>query len=164
METKIIYKSKNGNIPVDKVQMVGEEIASIENKTLDNVYEKAKNKKSSLHDLLTWEDSIAAEKWRKEEIRKIIGAITFEIVEIENNEEKIIIENCRAFESVKIDNNSHNREYIFVIEEIKDKDKRHLLFEEIQNLLIEAKEKMKNYNRLVDYSLDLQGKLFENKN
>lgn len=54
-------------------QAVGEELERIRQRdggvTVDAMLEAAKPKKSPLHGLCTWDDSIAGEKWRKHELR-----------------------------------------------------------------------------------------------
>jgi len=51
---------------------VAEEINSINEITPSSVLESARDKDSELYKCFTWDDGIAAEKWRLEEARKII--------------------------------------------------------------------------------------------
>lgn len=50
----------------EEINLLGEEI------TPDQIVEAAKNKKSELHKCFTWDNTIAAEKWRKHEARQIM--------------------------------------------------------------------------------------------
>ena len=53
-------------------QRVAEEIIEIgETATPDQIVERARDEKSELHKLFTWDDTEAAEKWRKQEARQI---------------------------------------------------------------------------------------------
>jgi hypothetical protein len=165
MEQKIVYYATK-NIKNEAAQKIGEEISALKKKTLDNIYEKiGKNKTSELHKHLTWDDKIAGEKWRKEEVRQIMRTISYRIIEIVGNKEEIVFEGQRAFESIKKDDtdDGREREYIYVIEDIKNIDKRTKLFSEIQDMLDAAKNKMAHYNKLVNYQLDLTGKLLDEK-
>lgn len=50
----------------EEINLLGEEI------TPDQIVEAAKNKKSELHKCFTWDNTIAAEKWRRHEARQIM--------------------------------------------------------------------------------------------
>ena len=50
----------------EEIQTLGDEI------TPDQIVEAAKNKKSELHKCFTWDNTIAAEKWRRHEARQIM--------------------------------------------------------------------------------------------
>ena len=53
-------------------QRVAEEIISIgESATPEQIVERARDESSELHKLFTWDDTEAAEKWRKQEARII---------------------------------------------------------------------------------------------
>lgn len=55
--------------------LVAQEIMSIENATPQNILEAAKNPESELHKCFTWDDTVAAERWRLYEARKIVCSL-----------------------------------------------------------------------------------------
>ena len=59
-----------------------------------DIVEAAKNKNSELHKCFTWDDTAAAEKWRKQEARVLIGNL---VIKVETSDEKIV--NVRVVES-----------------------------------------------------------------
>jgi len=67
----------------DPVKVV-KEFAKVEKKygklTAETVLEQARNEKNILHDFFTWDNTAAAEKWRKEEARKLINSIEVRII------------------------------------------------------------------------------------
>lgn len=67
--------------------------------TPEHVLESARDKKSVLHDLFDWSDTVAAEKWRKEQARKIIQSIV--VVYESSNDSQPQAYMCRLFHSVK---------------------------------------------------------------
>lgn len=65
--------------------LVAQEIMSIENATPQNILEAAKNPDSELHKCFTWDNTIAAEKWRLYEARKVVCSLV--IADKKNNQE-----------------------------------------------------------------------------
>jgi len=68
------------------------EIQKSKGLTPEEIVESAKSKKSSLHNLFDWEDSVASEKWRLHQARVLV------------NEVRVVIEEKEyyAFENVSI--------------------------------------------------------------
>ena len=99
---KIAYKWKNAARSVQGLdaEVFGSEIAGLArtgSATPDALVDAAWPKDSPLHEAFTWDNSLAAEKWRLEEARCIIRAlVTVEI--IDGSEQEI-----RAFVSVQPD-------------------------------------------------------------
>jgi len=83
------FKARTGS-PFKKkdAQKIGEELEQIkskENLTPSSVIERAKNKKSILHNLFEWDNSEAAEQYRLQQARSIVNHVV-EIVVIRGNE------------------------------------------------------------------------------
>lgn len=99
--------------------------------TAENLVEKAKSKKSSLHILFEWDNSIAAERWRVHTARLII------------NEVKILVgdKELYAFENISImvesnGSGSFLREYKPIIEIMNNEDyKKQLVRKALQEIL-----------------------------
>ena len=159
MEKKIIFYSKKSSLPNTSLQKIGEEIYNLKDRSLSNIYDTvAKNEKSELHKHLTWDNKIASKNWRKYEIKKIVSTIVYKIIEIDKDKkEDILIEDQRAFDTIGKDDKK--KEVIFVVEDIKKKDKRTILFEKLQEEFESIQNRIKEYNRIVDFILDLNEKL-----
>lgn len=60
-------------------QLVGEELERIRKRddglTVDAMLEEARPEDAPLHPLLTWDDQVAGENWRKAECRKIVRSV-----------------------------------------------------------------------------------------
>lgn len=99
----MIYKWRFYQYSVD-ANIVGKTIEKIEKKygecTASLLLEEARNKKSQLHSLFEWDDTVAAEKFRLDQATKIITAVA--VIYDNNNEEPII---TRAFVNVGAKNN-----------------------------------------------------------
>lgn len=69
-------------------QLVAEEITALgDSITPEDVVEMARDENSETHKCFTWDDSIAAEKWRKQEARQIFCNLVIErsVTESENS-------------------------------------------------------------------------------
>lgn len=79
---------------------VGKELEKIENLTPENVVEAAKNENNVMHDMFEWDDSIAGEKYRKQQASKILATIQVKII-AEDKPNKLV----RAFVTTKRNSN-----------------------------------------------------------
>jgi hypothetical protein len=97
----MVYKkyhwSKGSRIKSDAA-MVGVELEQVREKnkgklTAEDVVRKARAKKSAMHSEFTWDDSAAADEFRKAQARNIINHLRVEIVSVvvEGQEEKNVI-------------------------------------------------------------------------
>ena len=60
-------------------EMVANEIAAIgDNVTPQQIVDRAKDEDSELHKCFTWDDTIAAQKWRLEEARKVVQLLVID--------------------------------------------------------------------------------------
>jgi hypothetical protein len=101
----------------DKVQVYGEEIQKIADEHGGqvkpiNVVDKARDKKSALHDYFEWDDSIAAERFRIAQARNLINHI--EVTILFNDEER----KSRAFFNVSFKNEDDNKDSAYIPVEI----------------------------------------------
>lgn len=76
--------------PIDPEQ-AGQALAEIEGRdgqlTAQSVVDAARPKRAPLHNAFEWDDSIAAEEWRRDQARSIIKSIQIVVVEEECEEE-----------------------------------------------------------------------------
>jgi len=98
---KNIYKAAKGAQFTDKkAQIFGEFIDRLSRKTKnsvdpDDIINAARDEKSPIHDFFEWDDSIAAEMYRKHQARHMISHIN--VIVVSDGEEKPI----RAFMNVE---------------------------------------------------------------
>ena len=60
-------------------EMVANEIAAIgDNVTPQQIVDRAKDEDSELHKCFTWDDTMAAQKWRLEEARKVVQLLVID--------------------------------------------------------------------------------------
>lgn len=84
---KGLYKA-NAEKVYSEIKELGESFSPAD------VVEAARDKKSELHKCFTWDDTIAAEKWRKQEARVLFANL---VVKVETSDEKVV--NVRVVES-----------------------------------------------------------------
>ena len=150
MKKKKIYKASLGaQFNPKKVQDYGEELEKIakeNNGRLEPkmVIENARDKNSVLHTCFNWDDSIAAESWRKQQARGLINHI--EIVIQYKNEEKT----TKAFVNLVVQNGEEEEKSKYIPIEIvaKDEELRKQLIEEALNEIISWKKRYKEYQEL----------------
>lgn len=102
------YVSRQNHLDDEDIKKVAEELTDISQKeglNAQNVLERAKNKNNVLHKHFTWDDTKAAENWRKWQARFLISSV------------RIVISGVpvQAFESVKIDIKTPERKYVDIV-------------------------------------------------
>ncbi len=137
------YKWKIGGF-YDKADAnkVGHEIEELEEKTPTNVLERAKDKNSELNKLFEWDDTIAGEKYRKQQATQILNNIVVHIRKDVNDTTKVV----KAFVNVKKGEEYENREVILksptqynmlldkAIKELKSVAEKYCDIEELQEV------------------------------
>jgi len=108
-------------------QLIGETLEDIKTKkgklTPDLVLEDAKKTNSKLHKFFEWDNTIAGQKWRRQQAMQIIGAVV-EVVVIEGQKSK-----QRSFFNVKDENNE--RVYVTIKEVKSNNDYKKKLLDDI---------------------------------
>ena len=84
---KYQYESRKGSpFKKEHVQEIGEFINNIPNKTTDNILNVIENNpKHVIHQYLEWDDTIAAQKHRLQQVRNIVNHIEVTITRIGNS-------------------------------------------------------------------------------
>ena len=97
-------------------QLVAEEIASLgESVTPEQVVEMAKDENSETHKCFTWNDTVAAEKWRRHEARQIFCNLIIKTEVVEEDKAPV-----RVF--YKNDTSGYKQtEMIFRVEDEREK-------------------------------------------
>ena len=111
--------------------------------TAEEVINKAQNKKSSLHDLFEWDDSIAGEKYRLQQARVLINEVKI----IVNTEEYYAFENVSL--SVEEDNSDKPesvRQYFTRKEIIDSIDFRQQIIQRAYNNILYWKRQYECYS------------------
>jgi hypothetical protein len=100
----VIYKyewAKGSPYGNADAQRIGEEITSIgRNPSTKQILDKARNENSAMHNLIEWDDAIAAEKYREKQAQKIvINLVVREVPNASGGEPKKVDVPVRAFVS-----------------------------------------------------------------
>lgn len=89
MEIKAIWKT--GYVGKGDAQLCAKEIMSIgEDVSAEQIVEFARNPESELHKSFTWDDDVAAEKWRVHEARQVLCNLVIKKVNKENKKSEQI--------------------------------------------------------------------------
>lgn len=120
----MIYKWKTGYHKV-KPDIAGAELERIENTiglTAKNVVKESRPSDAPLHKEFTWDDNIAAEKYREQEARTLIGDI---VIEIDRNAKSVT---TRGFVNLSAPSNKVS-EYESIGKVLVDEEKTTALLE-----------------------------------
>ena len=144
-QKKYTYTWRINNQPVD-AQSAGEHLAALElqhnSLTPELVLDDARPSDALLHPCFEWDDTKAAEKYRVEQARYIIGNI---VVHIEQRESEKIPETTRAF--ISITTLPHKGEFVSVKRAFSN-DAYHEQI--LQNARAELRAFQKKYNGLTE--------------
>lgn len=135
------YVSRYNNEDLEDVAKELKDIQNNEGLNAQNVLERAKNKSNLLHKFFTWDDTKAAENWRRWQARYIISSV------------RIVISGSpvQAFESIKVnvtdDNNlvRKERRYVDIITIKSNKEYENQV---LNNALKEIKHWQDKYKKL----------------
>jgi len=143
----MIYKYRSMSFPVD-AQTAGQELENIEKNfgVIDPplIVDQARPPNAVLHKCFEWKDGIAAEKWREQQARTLIGQIVR--VQVLPQEPEV-----RAFVSVTYTTpaNEEKRKYVTIENAMSDAD---FTQQTIQNALSELKYFEQKYKHLQIFS------------
>ena len=117
--------------------------------TPENILESAKKKKSPLHNMFDWEDSLAGQKWRLHQARIIINEVKVKIDDKEYYAFENVIVSVPKEESKSGDCDvSAKREYKPVIEILSDEDLRRQVIKSALNHLEYWEKQNEKYSEL----------------
>lgn len=112
-----VWRADTGSLykGIDAQQVAEEIVALGEAVTPDQVVERAKDKTCELHKCFTWDNRVAADKWRKYEARQIFCNLIIKPVVVEEGKAPV-----RVF--YKNDNNGYKQsEMIFKVDNEREK-------------------------------------------
>lgn len=90
-----IYKGVDAQKVAEEIYSLGEKVRA------EEILEMAKNKNTEIHKLIEWDDTVAAEKYRLVQVRKIVRDIEITTIKTKNNKKKTIEVPVRMFYSFK---------------------------------------------------------------
>lgn len=141
----MIYKWRVPIYPNVSAQSAGERIEELEKQhgsvTPQILLDDSRPKEAVLHPCYEWDDSVAAEKYRLYQSKKIVG----NIVTVTVSEEKQAQEPIRAY--VSINNRNEQGVYVSSIKALSDEDTREVVLE---NARSELRAFIKKYKGLVN--------------
>lgn len=151
MLTKVFEPVKGSHLSREQAKVYGPIIDALEKRldgglTSEDVLEEAREGASLLHDFFEWNDSIAAEEYRKRQAGYLIRGIKVTIIN-KSAREELGIEipgSIRAFHSLKVPE-SEEPVYVSVDRIAQDVELRRQLMEKAWKELISWKERYKKY-------------------
>lgn len=130
------------------VQNIGEFISNIENKTTKNILSEIKKQKDHvIHEYIEWDDEIASEKYRLQQVRNIVNHVEVKILKSTSSE------SVRAFHCI-VSSNSDKKgkdeltEYVPIAVVMEDDEKRSQVIKRAKTELINWRDRYKIYNEL----------------
>jgi hypothetical protein len=145
----MVYEWKDCACIKADAQKVGEELEDIPVRNASSVLEVARNSDGELHKCFTWDDSVAAEKYRLDQARYVLRMIVTPIhTESDNGEATIKI---RAYESVVVGNKnaSEGMTYVPTMEALSDKEFRKQIMNRLCETIYEAEQTANHYSNIV---------------
>lgn len=125
---------------------VGKELEKLgENLTPENVVELARNEDSVLHNMFEWDDSIAAEKYRKAQATRIIVNLQVNVIADDEKPRQV-----RAFVTTE-----KNTKFEPIEKIISDTDKYALLLEKAYKELSSIKHKYETLTEIQELLKDI---------
>lgn len=149
-----MYKEYSWNTGWTKgnAQKIGQELEKIEQSTdltAENVVEYARtHKKSELYSALEWDDTIAGEKWRKQQASTIITNIRVQIIEDDDTPKNA--KPIRAYVQT-----TEVRTYDPIEVVVKDPDKYQIMLEKAYRELNRTKEKYADLSEIQELLADV---------
>lgn len=128
----------NGIFKADAQKVADEIIAIGEEATPAQILEKARNEETELHKCFTWDDSVAAEKYRLQEARTVVRLL---VIEREEDDPEPV----RQFFKVS---NDHDVGYKQTILIVRDQDEYKALLRQAKAELTMFKNKYKTLTEL----------------
>jgi len=143
MKQKVYGARKGAPFKKGDAQAIGEFIDSIDVKSSKKILARIKkNKKHIIHGLIEWDDTIAGEEFRLQQVRNIVNHVTIEIKEIGDGLP------VRAFFSVTKQDNGENVVYVDLNQTFSDDYYRSQVISRAKSELSNWQERYHQYNEL----------------
>ena len=143
MKQKVYGVRKGAPFKKGDAQAIGEFIDSVEVKSSKKILARIKkNKKHIIHGLIEWDDSIAGEEFRLQQVRNIVNHVTIEIKEIGDGLP------VRAFFSVNKPDNGDTTVYVDLNTTFSDDYYRSQVISRAKSELSNWQERYHQYNEL----------------
>lgn len=125
---------------------VGKELEKLGDElTPKNIVNLARNENSVLHEMFEWDDTVAAEQYRKQQANLIIQNLKITVIADDNTERKV-----KAFVTVK-----RNTVFEPIEKVVKDVDKYSLLLDKAYKELNGIKNKYRELQEIQDLLSDI---------
>lgn len=139
------YEWAKGASAAGDPNLVGKELESLPKVTIDSVLDKARDPSTELHKCFLWDDTEAAEKYRRHQASMIICTIKKEIKSVDSTQPSII---ARAYESIKSDPLKKS-EYVFTETAIQEVDKTAMILGRIVKDIISLQKSLNDYKSIL---------------
>ena len=125
---------------------VGEELSKLPQVSIDSVLDKAKDNSSELNKCFTWDNTIAAEAFRRHEASKLISSIKYVVHEPDVQEpERIVIP---AYSSVK-EEEGEKAKFVFTKTALKDPDLTSQILKGIERDIDRLQDRLRTYKDIL---------------
>lgn len=132
----MVYQWRLGSRISAPAQVAGEVCEQLEREgrlTAQDLVDVSRDENAPLHGVFEWDDSIAAEEWRKQQARCVINSIVI-------RSEQESVEPVRAF--FKVETTGNHYESVYTI--IKTPDKREMLMRQVLEEMQSLRQKYAN--------------------
>jgi len=140
------YARQGAPFKNDDAQEIGRFINNIKKKTTKNILKKIeKTPDHVIHDYIEWDDTVAGEKYRLQQVRNIVNHVDVKIIDNGSHEP------VRAFYSVVEDSGKTNeKSYVQVDVAFDDDDKKSQIISRAKHELKNWRDRYKVYRELQD--------------
>jgi Mor family transcriptional regulator len=148
----MVYEWKQGVKYKADANAVGAELERLgDSVTAERVVEAARDARTELHRCFEWDDTVASEKYRLEQARRLLRKITVVHDVNDNLFSRSTQVKVRAFESVRLDEEkSGSRVYMPTLDALSNGELREQIFARLEQAITDAEKTAETYAYLCD--------------
>lgn len=139
------FEWRTGSMFSANADKVGQELQTLKEVNIDTVLNMARNAKTELHKCFTWDDTLAAEKCRRQEASRVITCIAVRVEDVPTKGKTVIV---RGYERVEVE--EVGTRFAFTPNALKDKDYRNQILFNIHQDIAQLQHKLNVYQDIID--------------
>jgi len=139
----MIYSWAKGASFTADANKVGQELEELDKVSIDSVLNKARNPNTELNKCFIWDDSEAAEKYRRHQASMLISTIKVEIQPVNPSTEPVVV---RSYESIKTNNDRH---FVFTPKAISKPDETAMILSRIMRDIKSLEKNLQDYKSIL---------------
>jgi len=149
-EVKKYVAKKGAHITDEQAQLYGEYIDKNDFHTPDEIVSDARSPKSTLHSFFDWDNTEAAEKWRKQQARILLNSIQISIIFTDSKGKPISSKVVDRYESIKTiitDSEEEGKQTVYLTNDeiLENPNYIDQILQECMNKIISFKNKYNYY-------------------